>query len=206
MTISDGQLQEAFERFSAAELAKVSLGGEELTAYAAALRETFDLHRGSDHGSLLSVRNVLLLSSRTPYIGYAGNQALMIEIPGDASDAVVGEAALRMLDASRHMMIDYLSGRLHALERDEGMAFHQAYMNDLSARCGFRNPAAMLNTAHAVSLTRARNTGLTNVSPMRRVKADYFEGMGPDFDIEIASGGGPTLFGASIRDALELCA
>jgi len=200
------QLQQAFDAFSSAELARTALFGEERAAYAAALRDTFEQYRSSEHGGLLCVGNILSLSSRTPYVGYAGDQALTIEIPADAGDEMLGTAALRVLDASRQMMLDFLSGRLRALERDEGMAFHLTRMNDLSARCGFRNVAAMLKTARSVALTRAADTGVTTVSPLRRVKVDHFEGMGPDFDAEVAACRGPAALGGSIREALALCA
>jgi len=206
MTISDIQLQQAFDAFSSAELAKTALFGEERAAYAAALRDTFEQYRSCEHGSLLCVGNILSLSSRTPYVGYAGDQALTIEMPADAGDEMLGTAALRVLDASRQMMLDFLSGQLRALERDEGMAFHQAEMNDLSARCGFKNVAAMLKAARSVALTRAADTGVTRVSPLRRVKADYFEGMGADFDVDVAPGVGPAILGRCIRKALVHCA
>jgi len=203
---SDIQLQQAFDAFSSAELAKTALFGEERVAYAAALRDTFEQYRSSEHGSLLCVRDILSLSSRTPYVGYAGDQALTIEMPADADDEMLGTGALQVLDASRQMMLDFLSGRLRALERDEGMAFHQTQMSDLSARCGFRNVAAMLKAARSVALTRAADTGVTTVSPLRRVKADYFEGMGADFDVGVPSGCGSAILGRSIREALAHCA
>jgi len=93
MLSSSIQFEQAFDAFSSADLARTALLGQERAVYAAELRDTFDDYRSREHGSLLCVGELLWINSRTPYVIYAGDQALTVEIPVNASDELTGSAA-----------------------------------------------------------------------------------------------------------------
>lgn len=203
MAITHAMLRSAFEQFVLNLRSQSVMTGEQWGEYVPLMHATFEDYCKREHAQLFATQKFVQLTSRTPFVGYPGDQTLRIELPPDVDVATLGASVTQVLDASRVMMLDYLEGRLRALERDEGTTFHRRQMEDLCARHGFKNPAALLKVTKSMSLSR--EGGAITLSPMRRVKADYFEGLGSDFDIAVPQASGPADVGQAVRATLDRC-
>lgn len=204
-TITPAMLRIAFERFARDLRQQSAMTDTQWTECMVAMNASFEDYCRKDHADLFATPRFLQLSSRTSYVGYPGAQASTLELAPDAADEVLGAAVLQMLDASRQMMLDYLEGRLRPLERDEGEAFHAAQMDQLCSRHGFRNRSALLKGSCSVTITRDLGRNLLAFVPSRRVRSDYFSGIGPEATVELPDEAEPEAVGKALRLAMERC-
>ena len=204
-TITPALLRTAFNQFVLRLREQSAMTDEQWAECLAAMNTSFDDYCTRDHADLFASSRFLQLRSRTSYVGYAGPQASVVELATDASDEALGAAVLQMLDASRQMMLDYLEGRLHPLERDEGESYHAAQMDQLCARYGFRNRSALMKGSRSVTITRDLGRDLLAFAPSRRVRSNYFSGIGPEATVELPGNAGPEAVGKALRLAMERC-